>query len=225
MNRNPMSLKGIIKRLSSSRDFASPSFSLQAGDDTIYARRKKGTLRGFTLVELLVSIAIFSVMTSVVLANYGNYNTNAKFANASEDVVLALRQAQVYGAGTKGATLCGIDSFSCSYGVYFKEGMSSIVIFLDVNGDKIYTAVDNPPVETIKWEDTISISQVLCGGFPCSLGVSSVTFKRPDQDAFISENIPNPGISFDSSSIILLDSKTNKTAVVKITRAGQISLQ
>ena len=70
-----------------------------------FAKRKpavKGQLskvncstRGFTVIELLVTFSIYVIISTVVIANYREYSTNAVSANAPEDIVLALRQAQV----------------------------------------------------------------------------------------------------------------------------------
>lgn len=177
--------------------------------------------RGFTLVELLVSIGLMMVMTGAVLANYRTFDTNAKFANASEDIVLAFRQAQVYGVGTKGnAGSCGTSVFTCPYGVYFLSGASNIIVFADVNGNQIYDAGDTA-VETIKWENPISISRLLCDGVDCSPSNAGATFKRPNPDAVIK----NSSGTYATLSVILKDTNSGKTATTTITNAGQISLQ
>ena len=186
--------------------------------------------RAFTLVEILIVIAIFTVLTGTVLSNYRNYNTNALFANASEDITLTLREAQVYGVGTKGNTSgagCG-GTFNCSYGVYFVQGANNIVLFADVDGNRVYTGADNPPVEIINLGNAISISGLSCGGFDCSTGVASVTFQRPNPDAYIADVAPIPSTipsPYDYISIVLKNATTGKTATTTITRAGQIYLK
>jgi prepilin-type N-terminal cleavage/methylation domain-containing protein len=180
--------------------------------------------RGFTLIELLVSIGIFTIMTGIVLANYRGYNTDALFSNASEDIVLALRQAQVYGVGVKRNVtgICGgFSEFDCSYGVYFSQGANSIVIFADADGDQVYTSSGDSIVETARWGNSISITELLCGTLPCVPSLASVTFKRPSPDAFIA----NSAGFYSALSVTLQDANTGKTAIVGITDTGQISLQ
>lgn len=187
-------------------------------------------LRGFTLIELLVSISILTIMTSVVLAKYKTYNTNVPFANASEDVVLALRQAQVYGAGGKGHTVaCGVGTtYECSYGVYFSTApleKNGITLFADTDNDRIFTQGVDAVVERISWPSSISVSALAClpGPLACA-SVATVTFRRPDPAAFIAE-VPNPAFSYDSMTVTLTNSTTGKTATTTISKAGQISLQ
>lgn len=179
---------------------------------------------GFTLVELLVSIGIMTLMTGTVLANYRNYNTNALFANASEDIVLSLRQAQVYGVGVKGTGA----SFDMPYGVYLSLSNKGLVLFADTNGDHVYTSADSPPVQTISWGSNVSVSSLLCGGIPCTGGNASITFKRPNPDAFITDLAPSDSTlpsPYSLFSVVIKDSNTNRTSTVTITKAGQISLK
>ena len=190
---------------------------------TLDFRLSTRALRGFTLVEVLVSIGIFTVLTGVVLSNYRGYNTNALFANASEDIVLALRQAQVYGVGVKGTGT----SFTTPYGVYFSTvaaKKNEIVIFADTNGNRIYNPLaGETAVETIKWNSTTAVSTITCDGVPCGNNVY-VTFKRPNPDAFVA-TVANQAISVGKLDVVLNDSNTGKTSTISITSTGQISLQ
>lgn len=181
--------------------------------------------RGFTMVELLVTMAIFLVITGVVLANYKTYGNNAYFANASEDIVLALRQAQVYGVGAKGES----GSFTSAYGAYFTTG-NQIKIFRDSNSDNKYTTGEE--IETITLKSPITISYLGCQVFitssppPCGGPQLSVTFKRPNPDAIIRDN------TVSTSLIVATIALSNgisgagaKTSTTTIMSSGQISLK
>lgn len=183
--------------------------------------------KGFTLVELIITIGIFMVIVSAILPNYGNYNKRVQFANASEDVVLELRQAQVYGVGVKkGTSSCGgLGVFDCSYGVFFSRDANNIIMFADVDGNRVYEAGDEI-VETIQWKNSITISQLNCGLGLCT-NSASVTFHRPDPDAYIADIAPVDITSspYNRASIKLSDSATAETALIVITSAGQISIE
>lgn len=178
----------------------------------------KRTLKsGFTMVELIVTIGIFMVLTSVVLSNYRNYDTNALFANASEDVVLALRQAQVYGVGVKRTS--GSD-FGKAYGVYFDIG-NQIKIFADLNGNGTYQPADRL-VETITWKSPIAITGLTCGFSACGGSGLSVTFLRPNPDAIINNS------SVTSATIAMWNGVSgvgSKRSTTTISSTGQISFQ
>ena len=197
-----------------------------------YAIRQKGLAHlsfskknfgGFTIVELLIVLAVFAMLTSVVLARYRTFDTNAKFANASEDVVLALRQAQVYGVGVKaGASSCtGGTSFDCAYGVHFSTSAPhEIRLFVDGNNDGKYSPGVGEDVSVITWDNSISISGLSCGWIPCSDHLD-VMFKRPNPDAVISDL---SGVGSNTFAQVVI-SNGSKTTTTTITSAGQISLQ
>lgn len=203
----------IVTRTSDWRIFAKRKFAVKGQMSVV-----KCPQEGFTLVELLVTLGIFAVITGAVLANYRGYNTNALFANASEDIVLALRQAQVYGVGVKGTGT----SFTTPYGVYFETtNPNQIKIFADADSNGIYSAGDND-IEIIKWPSTIGIATsngLLCDSTSVVTNLS-VTFTRPNPDATI----------YTATGPCATDGKiaiTNgiKNALVTITSTGQISLQ
>lgn len=179
---------------------------------------------GFTLIELLVSMGILVIMTGIVLANYRDYNSNALFANASEDIVLSLRQAQVYGVGVKG---CGAaDPFDCSYGLHLSTSESQkngFVVFADIDGDRIFNSAIDTAVSRTTWNSKISISGLSCDGVSCGSSVY-ITFQRPNPDAFIATTA-NAAVSMSAIVATLTDSSTSKTATVTISHAGQISIQ
>lgn len=173
------------------------------------------------------------MMLSVVLGNYKSFGTNAKFSSANEDVVLALREAQVYGASTKGYTgVCGgMTPFDCRYGVHFTSASpnnNGFILFVDVNNNRIYDGGDtviSPQANglSVVWGSNISITELSCGvGIRCTNGDVSITFKRPNVDAYIAD-LANSS-SYDISSIQLTDSNTSAIATVTISSAGQISL-
>ncbi len=178
--------------------------------------------RGFTVVELLVTIGIFTVMTSVVLVNYRSFETKANFTNAVENVYFALREAQVYGAGgkTAGVILCPpipVSSFNCAYGVRFANGNNSYGTFIDVdysgtlNGAEVLT--------TVPLGSGTTIAGLSCGGGACVGSVSYITFRRPNVDAVIADSTPT---LYNTTTVTISKGGVNKT--ITITATGQISI-
>lgn len=166
---------------------------------------------GFTLVELTITMGIFLLMVSVVLARYRSFGVSADFNNAVEDVVLSLREAQVYGAGgKKSAVTCGGSAFNCAYGVRFQDTGTSYIIFVDTDGNGVYDSGE--AIQT----NTFPAGITTTGITPAS--PLSIVFKRPFPDALINGNQSNT-----SASITL--TKSGDSAVVSITSAGQISVQ
>jgi prepilin-type N-terminal cleavage/methylation domain-containing protein len=178
--------------------------------------------RGFTLVELLVVMAIMFVITSIVLQKYQGYDTNALFANASENIVLALRQAQVYGAAVKAnSAICagGVTTFDCGYGVNISTvSPGGLMLFVDTNSDGLYEGGEE--IQAITWATPVVVSGVTCNGGACGGGILNLTFKRPNPAAVIQDG----GATTYSSATIVISSGV-KTSTITVTKAGQISIQ
>lgn len=93
--------------------------------------------RGFTLMELLVSTAIIVFIVTVSLFDYRAYGENAAVDKLANEVVLALREAQVYATSVK-EFQPGTDNFYGLYGVHFH---SDEYIF------RAYEGFGTPPID------------------------------------------------------------------------------
>ena len=91
---------------------------------------------GFTLIELIVTVAIFIFMTALVVANYGSFNDGTLLTSMSYDVALALRDAQSYGLNVQGGD-CRVwrQNFNYPYGMDFNlstpSTQSQMIFFAD----------------------------------------------------------------------------------------------
>jgi prepilin-type N-terminal cleavage/methylation domain-containing protein len=99
----------------------------------------KNTKKGFTLLELLFVIGIFSILTSITIYNYGDFNNNIIMSNMAYEVALEIRQAQVYGLSVRGVSTAAGQLFDTRYGVTFgvdydaegRDANKDFVIFSD----------------------------------------------------------------------------------------------
>ena len=62
---------------------------------------------GFTLIEMLVVVAIITVVTAVMFSNQSNFSSSVLLANTTYDVALSARDAETYGLGTRAAGAIG----------------------------------------------------------------------------------------------------------------------
>lgn len=84
---------------------------------------------GFTLVELLVVLAIIAIVTAVTLAGQSAFNKTLILANTTYDIALTLRSAETYGLGSRalGSTA------NTGYGVEFLTSVpASFTFFRDI---------------------------------------------------------------------------------------------
>lgn len=75
--------------------------------------------RGFTLVEILAVLAIFVIVTLIVLVGSSHFNNTILLTNLAYDVALTVTRAQSYGTDVRQFGT-GTDSFSTNYGVHFR---------------------------------------------------------------------------------------------------------
>jgi prepilin-type N-terminal cleavage/methylation domain-containing protein len=111
----------------------------------MYARNNN---RGFTLIEMLVSIAIFIIVTAVVLAGYRKFGQNVLTTNLAYEIALSIREAQVYGMSVK-ETASGSLKYTAGYGVDFSlpsdpdDGIRYYTVFID-NDNSRFCTLNNP---------------------------------------------------------------------------------
>jgi prepilin-type N-terminal cleavage/methylation domain-containing protein len=80
--------------------------------------------KGFTLLEMMVVLAIVSVIMAVVLFGYSAFSQNLSLSSAIQEMSVAIRQAQTYGLSVKESTV-GASKFSAGYGLYFTTTATS----------------------------------------------------------------------------------------------------
>jgi prepilin-type N-terminal cleavage/methylation domain-containing protein len=198
---------------------------------------------GFTIVELLVSLAIFAILTALILSKYGKFDQGVILTNLAYDVALTIRNAQSYGLNVRSASrdtnafdysATAVDSGG-TYGVHFdKAKPKEFIFFVDGDGNGVYDDLTNSDQKTtIKRGSSIlkmCVSDTkVCGdkshGNPNMNNPDSldITFKRPDPNAIITTNGIR-GKKYGYAEIVLqaLDGTTRKV-VVNFT--GQISVE
>jgi prepilin-type N-terminal cleavage/methylation domain-containing protein len=100
----------------------------------MYFKKEKNSQKGFTLLELLVVIALMGIIYSVTLSNYNGMNKSIELQNTAYNVALSIRESQVYGINKK------LDSGEFSDGDPYPFGLhvdvdkkDEIIIFKDKN--------------------------------------------------------------------------------------------
>jgi len=175
---------------------------------------------GFTLIELISSIAVFTIVTGVILYNYSQFNSNVLITNYAYDVALTIRQAQVFGVAVhvrQGSNLNGsAGDFGESYGVHFSSlpPNNSFIFFADLNipghTPNIYDADAATPANDESLEiHSLPGSYVFknfcvvakgasayqCSDAAAAAGITpiqflDISFTRPEPDAHIKTNDP-----------------------------------
>src|SRR4051812_19475908 len=91
--------------------------------------KKSTTKAGFTLLELLITLGIFVIITTLVLANDRRFGNTVNITSLAYDVALSVREAQTYGFAVKGSS----NTFNNYYGIHVDMGnLPSYLIFVDL---------------------------------------------------------------------------------------------
>jgi len=99
--------------------------------------------KGFSLIEMLVSIGILSVLFGIVFLNQNTYSESMALQNLADDIGLEIVVAQSYSTSVR-EIIPGSGDFDTSYGVSFSlrsgaDGSpTSYVVFADFDGDGRY---------------------------------------------------------------------------------------
>ena len=93
---------------------------------------------------MLVVISVLLIMTGVILANFPAFRDKAALDLLAQEIAVTIRQAQVYGIGTREA---GTGSKFPSYGIYFatdnSNGLDNKTFYLYADRDS--TKTFSPP--------------------------------------------------------------------------------
>jgi len=210
---------------------------------------KLKTKAGFTMIELMVTVSIFVVVTTVILASYPKFSSRIILEDVAQQVALSVRQAQTYGLSVKEF---GAGNIFPGYGIYFPSlanDNKSFTIFADINGDKKYNltgcgivgseCLDKFTIQSgeriyalcvnLKNDGIAAFSTIddLAGVNNCvSINSLHISFTRPNPDATITAYLG--GANYDSSysdAEIVVASPRGEVKTIVVWLTGQISVE
>ncbi len=198
---------------------------------------------GMTYVELIVVLSIFATMTSVVLFNYGGFQSKVDIKNLGSDIALKIVEAQKSStSGLLPIQTPTVSPWKPAYGVYFNNtdvDNTSFIYFTDLNNDNFDNdlSCSLPPniasgecLDQIKITKNNHISRIdsYLGSVATQIkNPLFVTFKRPNSAAVFyyldSEGalLPLPGFDYVQISII---SSQSDASNIKIYPSGRIQV-
>lgn len=202
--------------------------------------------RGFTIIELLVSVAIFVLMTSLIVAKFGNFNQSTLLTDTAYDIALVVRLAQTYGLSVRNATQGGTN-FKAPYGADFDassggdacggatSNATALTLFADTSpagapdgacgaSDASVSSYAITRGATI-YNLCIGTDATSCHQAGNTVSRLDVSFQRPNPEAVICASnggTPTCGYAYAEATIQGADGST-RTVVIR--QNGQISVQ
>lgn len=193
---------------------------------------------GMTYVELIVVLGIFSVLSSVVLFNYGEFQDRVDIKNLASDIALKIVEAQkssLNGVWNSSAVL----NWKPSYGVYFNPSAVSdsdgivlnkkFIYFADLNNSSSYDGLSACTTAECLDKITITKSNYISriDSFVGSVLTQQITnplsviFKRPNSRAIFTSSGLLP--SFDYIQITIA-SQRGATSLIKLYPSGRVQV-
>ncbi|MBI2482057.1 MAG: prepilin-type N-terminal cleavage/methylation domain-containing protein [Candidatus Vogelbacteria bacterium] len=177
--------------------------------------------RGFSLVEMLVVIVIFLIITGIIVANYPQFKDQSALELMAQEMAVNIRTAQVLGTGTRVGS--SGPAAARSYGVHFNsDNTNKFISFIGSNkedgtfdeGDKIVEEYTLQGADITNFYDQSGDDLT---------GVFDITYRRPNPEARILHN--NSNITGDSLTIKIKSKRGgDRCKQIRISINGQIAV-
>ena len=195
------------------------------------SNRQPANQLGFGLIELIVSISILIIITSVVLVNQSSFNSAILLRGHAYELALQLRTAQLNAVSASDQS--GSGTFRSVFGVHFNTAAGSnsqYQIFRDADADYYYD-MDEEFGQQGVLDSRFEIREIRANGVVVGGGEASVVFERPNFDARFFEGpgtlnellVGNLEVDIARRGVVGVGPDVLRT--VTVTSAGQISVQ
>lgn len=181
--------------------------------------------RGFTLVELLVSIGIFTVITSMAVFNHAQFNNSVLLTNLAYEIALSVRQAQFYGITVRQSTTAP-GTYDSGYGIRFDLGTSNTQysLYEDLPPQN-HVYASGELLESFAIQKGNRISKILVtnsSGAVSTPSIVDISFIRPNPDTYITTGgLATP---YYAKAEICVTSPGSLHRLIVIESTGQISV-
>lgn len=187
---------------------------------------------GFSLIEVLITAAIIGIVTVILVARYGAFNSSTLLKAQAFELALDIREAQVFAISVRGEG----GNFREEYGLFFStsgDWRQQYQLFLDdepnsvgiEGGDDRFNSGEEVG-DPYRLDSRISIVDIRVNDCNDSVNNLSIAFERPDFDAILttvqSGNSPQ---SHNEVCIVLSDSEGAVERKVVVTATGQITVE
>ena len=168
---------------------------------------------GFTLIEMLIVMAIIIIITGIVIFNIGSERQNSALLRSAQKLSLDLRRIQSFALSSK---VFKTSEVPCGWGIHFNNvGSTNYIIFADLavnpncsDRDFLRAANGSEDFENVNLDGGITINSL-------SGGLSDVVFTPPE-----------PTVNFvpaQTSVSITLSNENGAARSINLNKTGFIS--
>lgn len=191
---------------------------------TTHFRDRTAAPKAFSLVEMMITIAIIGILTTLVIVKYSAFNSSVLLKSQMYEMALNLREAQVFSISVRGES----NQFRDAYGVYFSTDTPNMYLLFRDDDDAGAVIYDTNPVDEQVGDaftiDTRFHILRICVD-ECSEDVDnvSISFRRPDFDAHMA--VAGVGVVSSVEIIVAAVSDPSVVRLVRINSTGQIQIE
>lgn len=186
--------------------------------------------KGFSLVEMVVVLAIFSIITGVVIANIPKLRNKTSIDLVAQSMALHIRGAQVYGIGTRQINRSGVGETPKSFGIHFDHSKpKQFLLFADTTANKEYdgnfdcAGQNNDECVEIYNLKNISLESILDDEKSLINEPIDIVYTRPSSEANFCKS-GNCGNSYSHIAIELVNIDGD-SRLIEVWRNGQIAVK
>lgn len=231
-----MQIKTKQKKICDSKKLKYDSFNLTA-------------MRGFSIIELIITVSIMMIVTSAVLFRQSKFSSDILITNMAYEVALSIREASVLGLSSQASSTI---PYNTGYGVHFAPGVdgvspTSFINFVDISSRSLDAPIYDGDMsdffnyfydggDAIDKNVDLTQGQSILGYcayytswecFPANPEMEmSIVYARPNPDAHIrvgSDGSPD-GVSYSEARIVVQSGLGDKCRTVVVSASGQISV-
>ncbi len=170
---------------------------------------------GFTLIEIVVTLAIIAIIFSVAANGFNRSNSESNVRSATELLASDLRAAALYALNSEQFQLQAPNG----WGIYFDLGTETYTIFADLDNDRVYDT--NEKFKSTTLGRNVSISAVCFSA--CGTINGSVYFSTADVVPYY-DNIQITNATGDLT-IDIIDAVTSTTKVIAVNAFAAVTIE
>ncbi len=188
----------------------------------------------------------FTIMTTTIVAKYGNFNQSTLLTDTAYDIALVLRLAQTYGLSVKNAAGYTGSNFNVPYGVDFNDAgsasacgvvttdLATMTLFADSapvgTPDGVCTSTD-ANIDSYKLTRGAVISSMCvgsdvatCHGVGNTVTRMSISYQRPNPEAVICASSGGPTTCTHTYAEVTIRGTDGSLRTVVVRQNGQVSV-